>query len=63
MEQLVAGQPKHQEVLMTAKVADSQGADIPALQALLRVSPNLAPAKAILEILLPDLFVSLSGNS
>ena len=42
MEQLVAGQPKHQEALMMAKVADSQGGDIPALQAILRVSPSLA---------------------
>lgn len=49
MEQLIAGQPKHQEVLMMAKVADSQGGDIPALQAVLRVSPSLATAMAVLE--------------
>ena len=47
MEQLVAGQPKHQEALMMAKVANSQGGDIPALQAILRVSLRLALTTAL----------------
>jgi hypothetical protein len=44
IERLVDGQPQHQEALMRAKAADSQGRDMPALHCILQVVAPLIHA-------------------